>query len=145
MPAVLAVLIALPARSDEGSPENAAPRGRLVAATLTLVALATFSVVGTRDYMQHHRTRNALLDELMASGVDVSRIDGGFEFNGFHSLTRLPGLEISRQWFYTNSNEYVLTDLEHMGGYEVIDSGSFERLMPPGTETLRVLRRLPQN
>lgn len=135
--AVVAALLVLPDWS--GVPR----RSRVVAASLTLAVLAAFSVVGTRDYMEHHRARAALLDSLLEQGVDSARIDGGFEFNGLHSLTRIPGVKPARQWVYVNTDEYIVTDLERVDGYELVSSNSFERLMPPGRETIRVMRRSP--
>jgi hypothetical protein len=60
-----------------------------------------------------------------------------------HSLKRIKHPDPEQEWVYVNTDEYVLTDLEEIDGYEIVSAGAFERLMPPGRETLRVMRRSP--
>ena len=68
-----------------------APRQRVIGATALLAAVAGawFSVAGTHDYLAWNHARYALLDELMAEGVEPARIDGGMEFNALASGERL--------------------------------------------------------
>ena len=131
---ILVVLLTLPMSRESPT------RTRLLAASVSLALLASFAIVGTRDYMQHHRTRAALLDGLLADGVAPERIDGGFEFNGLHSLQRQDGPD-GPTWVYVHDSEYVVTERASIPGYELVASGSFARLMPPGPEVIRVQRR----
>lgn len=115
-------------------------RGPVIAAAAVLAVFLAYGTIGTRDYVERQRTGWAMLDELTRSGVDPHRIDGGFEFNGLFSFERtvLPDDII---WTYVYDAEYKLSHFEQLDGYELVASKSFWRVMPPGTETLRLFHR----
>src|SRR3989338_1779202 len=56
---------------------------RTVAFALTLV-LGVSSVMGTRNYLAWNQARWALGNRLLASGVPVEHIEGGYEWDGWH-------------------------------------------------------------
>ena len=100
---------------------NAPPAGARwrAAGAVVLVVFATYGVLGTRDYLDHHRARNALLAPLLERGVDTRRIAGGFEFGGFHHF--------SRAWVWVWDDEYLVSYAHCHPGYRRIDERSYRR------------------
>ncbi len=132
-PLCAALLVLLPAPERTG-------RARTAVAWLGVLLLGTYAVVGTRDYMERHRARTVLTDGLLAEGVEARRIDGGPEFNGWHSFERYWGGD-RYHWDYVNSDEYVLTYESDLPGYVHVRSHAYAHWLPPRTETIRLLHR----
>ncbi|MGD9781052.1 MAG: ArnT family glycosyltransferase [Kiritimatiellia bacterium] len=88
-------------------------RGLQAAAGTVALLLALFSVVATRDYFAWNRARWAALDDLvLRRQVAPERIDGGFEFNGWHRYDPahpadrqpVPG----RSWWWVADDEFAI-------------------------------------
>ena len=131
LPPIVALLLVIPPRSE-------ASRGLPVSLAL-LVVLSAYAVVGTRDYLEHHRARWVLIDDLMAEGVLPSQIDGGFEFHGLFKSQ--PGGYLHRREV---RREYVLTHLtaERTRRYERVDEQAYRRWLPPRIESIGLFHRV---
>lgn len=114
-------------------------------APLTLVSLlGIWSVIGTRDYMEHHRARWDLLSPLVGQGVTPGRIDGGFEFTGWYNYDS----ELSRfrrnhdrvgRW--VEDDKYVLSFMTKIDGYEPIARAGYLRWFTARVESITLHRR----
>ncbi len=142
---VLPPLAVLLATAGPGAPRPLRDAGRahLAVAALLTALLVLFGVVGTRDYLEHHRARWRLLDGLLARSVSPARVDGGFEFNGWFNFDRdesrfLPG-RVSR---WVLDDEFLVSTAPEPPGYRAVESVTFHRWLPPGTERLTLFERV---
>jgi len=118
-----------------------------IAATVLLIAYCAFSVGGTRDYLAWNRARWSALHFLTReAGISHKDIDGGFEFNGlygydphFCATTGPDGKK--RSWWWVRNDEYVIS-FGPIEGYKEVRRYSYNRLIPPGTGAILVLRRI---
>lgn len=114
---------------------------RLAASALALATLCGLATAGSHDMMARHRARWDLLDGLLARGVEPGRIHGGFEFNGMHKWE--PGLppELGpRAWI--GDPFYVVSHAPVMSGYDVVETRSYTRWLPPGVGVVSLHERL---
>lgn len=118
--------------------------GRSYLGWALVAALGSFAVLGTRDYLEHHRTRWNLLTQLIAEGVSIQSIDGKFEFNGYyHYSNGAANRPVSeRRWVY--DEEYIISSHPSVEGYEPHKCAEYHRWLPPDTERIYVLRRTPK-
>jgi hypothetical protein len=109
LPCLLAIVIgALEVRS--------LARGPFAVACGVLACMSGYGVVGTRDYLEHHRCRTALLDPLVQQGVSPTEIEGGFEFDG---QFRYPLLEAeAREARKAGSSSNTHISFKRSGGTE---------------------------
>lgn len=136
LPGLVALLLALPGRRGRGRSRPAVALGWGLC-----LAFAVFGTLGTRDYLEHHRARWRLIDGLLERGVAPARINGGFEFEGLNAPDPdVLGRFLSRRGIY--EDEFVVSHEPAIRGYRVLATASFRRLLPPGTETLTLHRRL---
>jgi 4-amino-4-deoxy-L-arabinose transferase-like glycosyltransferase len=107
---------------------------RTVLQALILVLMGLYSLIGTRDYLEHHRCRWAVLDQLVASGIDPSDIDGGFEFRSTHDFQKSARLG----WGQDVEYRFLVSHEEELDGYRVVSRHSWRRLFPAGEQVLTV-------
>jgi len=116
------------------------------------VLTAAFSILGTRDYLMRHRVRWSMLSTLMDTGVMPHRIDGGFEFNAWHNdgdpriasekYRKHMDTEQRRKWQRrVIDDEYIASHEPFIPGYQMIETNSYTRLMPPGVESVYLFQR----
>ena len=122
-------------------------RGWLAAALLAALLWATFAVAATHDYFSWNRARWAALNDLTARRrVSPDRIDGGFEFNGWHLYD--PAHPADRQpppdksWWWVADDEYVVT-LGPVPGYAEQSRHPFSSWLGHSPGEIRVGRRDP--
>ena len=76
-----------------------------------MLAYGGFSVAATHDYLSWNRARWKALDHLINDErIPAERIDGGFEFNGWHSYR--DGYEDwkyepEKSWYWVDRDDYV--------------------------------------
>ena len=99
-----------------------------------LVVMGVYGVLGTRDYLEHHRARWTLLDELIEGGTDPEDIHGGFEFKCRHGDENLR----PDSWADMNGQRYVLSLASELEGHRPVKSLSYTRLLPPGNQVITV-------
>lgn len=107
---------------------------RSIAQAAVLALMAVYSVVGSRDYLEHHRCRWAALDQLVASGIDPSEIDGGFEFNCRYDFRKVIRAKREEDVGY----QFLVSHHQEMEGYRVVSRHSWRRLFPPGEPVITV-------
>jgi hypothetical protein len=120
----------------------AASRRWFAAGAIVLAGIAVFGVAAGHDYFAWNRSRWAALHYLdRALGVPSSRIDGGFEFNGWYgfdpSYRERPGLS----WWWVQDDVYLVT-FGPVAGYAEVARFAYRRWFPPGDGAILVLRRL---
>lgn len=111
--------------------EDLKPRKSLAAAVLVLGVMGTFSIAGTHDFMATRRAAHRAHEHLLVDlKVDPCRVDGGFEFNGYHCYDPhfRPGPGLS--WWWVHREEYVAA-LGALPGYETVAAFPFDRWMGP--------------
>lgn len=106
-----------------------------------LVALmGLFSVGATHDYLAWNRARWEALHWLTnTQGVPPERIDGGFEFNGWHR----PGVlehGRARSWWWVAAEDYCITFGE-LEGFTKVQAFTWPRWLPPGRDSLLVIHK----
>jgi hypothetical protein len=120
---------------------GALPKSARWIAVGMLLMLATYGVLGTRDYLERHRHRWQLLDSVLTEGVSSTRINGGFEFGGRFNFDR-EGTFINETYWVVD-DEYLVTYADHVEGYEQLDWREYRRFLPPGSERVYLQRRVP--
>jgi hypothetical protein len=98
-------------------------------ALVVTIALGCFSVLATRDFMELKRHQKMAQDFLLRElHVDPCRVDGGFEFNGWHcydpAFKPRPGLS----WWWVSEEDYVIA-LGELPGYGTVRRFPFGRLV----------------
>ena len=126
------------------SSDGVRSRRLIVAGSIAILVIGAFSVCGTRDYLTRHRTNWALLSELTTRGVTTDQINGGFEFSCWNNH----GVDASRIAWETKGawvidDTYVISYDLQLAGYTPIQKRSYQRLLPPGTETVTLYEREP--
>jgi hypothetical protein len=134
-------------------------RRTAVVVSVGLALMGAFSVAATRDYLEHHRSRSALLQPLLDKGAAPNAIEGGFEFDGRYKFQGLgkpqrPGehdlLKFANYVFeatnealrteahcrWQKGDRYLLSFCPSVNGYHSIAEHSFQRLLPWSVETL---------
>ncbi|MBK8564525.1 MAG: glycosyltransferase family 39 protein [Saprospiraceae bacterium] len=130
----LLVLI-LPAGQQAISPK----RFWLAGAMLLLVA--AFSIAATHDYLAWNRARWQALDFLTEEkSINPDRIDGGFEFNGWHRPTPIKDQNGPKSDWWVVDDEYVVA-FGNMDGYKKMTGFPYTRWLPPGVDSVFVLKR----
>lgn len=130
-----------------GSPESIKLEGsRGVLAGVLLMAYCAFSVGATHDYLAWNRSRWQALNYLTAQcGITSNRIDGGFEFNGWHGYspdypTPVGSEKEDKSWWWVVDDEYMVS-FGPVPGYGQVKRFPFTRWMPPGEGNVLVLHR----
>ena len=103
-----------------------------------LVLTSAFSIAGTRDYLEHHRARWTLLDELSAQGIEPADIHGGFEFMSWNAEDK----DMADLWRNIREERFVISLAGELEGFQSVKSLSYQRLLPPGTQVLTVFEKI---
>jgi hypothetical protein len=115
--------------------------GSFVFASILISILAFFSTSATHDYLSWNRARWDALDYLVEQKeTPPDRIDGGFEFNGWHFD---PGSEVKpkrRWWVYDDT--YMVT-FGPVRGYETIKRFPYDRWLSMDEGSILILKRAP--
>jgi len=105
--------------------------GSLMLCFIPLIFMASFSILGTRDFMEMKRGLNEahyyLTKELK---VDPCQIDGGFEFNGYHCYRNDFNPHEGLSWWWVTKEDYLVT-LGPLPGYRTIKTFPFSRYFGP--------------
>lgn len=120
-----------------------------VATPVTAVLLAGlfwFSAAGVHDLFAMNRVRWAILNGLMDSGVEPSKIDGGFEFNGLHTFHQGSALKFgltggkSPYWIVDDEWAVSLAPDDDRG-YVVVETHDVDLWLSDDLGPLYLLRR----
>lgn len=103
-----------------------------------------FTIGATHDYLSWNRVRwQALRDLMQDEQVLPSRIDGGFEFNGWYLYRNDYDdwkYEPDKSWYWVDKDDYVVS-FNPITGYEEIKRYSFSRWLPWGQDKIIVLNK----
>jgi hypothetical protein len=114
---------------------------RCALAALLLAGLATFAVLGTRDYLAWNRLRWTALSELMAEEkLTPADIDGGFEFNGLYLYDPAYKEDPAKSWYWVDRDSYVLS-FGKLPGFDIIKLYCYSHWLPPYVGTIFVLKK----
>lgn len=114
------------------------------ATALALLSLFSyFSVVGTRDYIDMNRAKWHLLNEATDSKkIPYTKIDGGWEFNGWSFYTKSYDCRIRPTYAAkTMANAPYIISLNPMKGFDEIKSCEFTRQLIPQKCKMLLLHR----
>ncbi len=106
---------------------------------LLLGAMALFSLLATHDYLAWNRARWQALHWLADEGIPPERIDGGFEFNGWHR----PGVlehGRARSWWWVHAEDYCVT-FGQLEGFTTVRAFTWSRWLPPGQDSILVIHK----
>lgn len=141
IPFALALL--LPPQSPTGAARPTWQGIRRVAYFM-IAASAAFSVAGTHDYLAWNRKRWAALSELTEiRGVPPSRIDGGYEFNGWHLYQPGgPRMNTGKSWWWVDDDAYIVAS-GPISGWREVAAYPFWRWLTQTESRIVILQRLP--
>jgi hypothetical protein len=104
-----------------------------------MAVFVLFTVAGTHDYLAWNKARWKALDYLVGpEHIHPRRIDGGYEFNGWHQNPDSPAKPIREWWVY--EDDYIIS-FGPVTGYEEVKSYSYSRWLPVGRGNILILRR----
>lgn len=108
-----------------------------------LAVLAIPYCLMLRDHFNWNRTRWAALEHLTGHmGIPPSRIDGGFEFNGWHKTgPRRKAMREGISWWFVADDAYVVA-AGPIKGFAPLDTFTYQRLVPCVTDTIMILHRV---
>jgi len=112
--------------------------GARIAATIALLAIGFFSVMGVQEYFAWNRARWSLWSDLRAHGVAIDRIDGGTEAWSFYELANADRKKAARGH---PPREFMIS-FHPLPGYRVIDTRTFEGFLGLRRGTVFLLSKL---
>lgn len=123
---------------------EATGRNRVSLWPIIIVCLmAAFSVLATHDYLAWNRARWEALHYLtVGKGVPPNKIDGGFEFNGWHK----PGPRGERDyksWWWVDEQAFVVA-FGDLPSFSKEMAFPYQRWLPPGRDSVFVLKEIKQ-
>ena len=105
--------------------------------------MAIFSITATHDYLSWNRARWKALDYLTKDQkVSPLKIDGGYEFNGWHRIRNEKNEGTSKSWWWVEEDEYAVTFGGLKGlGFRKIKAFPYETYLPLGVDSVFILRK----
>ena len=112
-------------------------------AAVLLSLFSYFSVIGTRDYIDMNRAKWHLLNEATdRRKIPYTKIDGGWEFNGWSFYTQSYDCRIRPTYAAkTMAKAPYIISLAGMAGFDEISSCEFSRQLVPQQCKMRLLHR----
>ncbi|HVU56173.1 MAG TPA: glycosyltransferase family 39 protein [Puia sp.] len=150
IPALSVLLLTGLAEQDNKAPVVKRTFGRYAAIFFLLVG-AWFSIAGTANYLSWNRARwDGLSFLTYEAGIPPSRIDGGFEFNGYYNyndddITALKEKAdpTQKSWWWVRDDEYMIT-FGPVKGYTVLKTFPCRHIFFPfSSKSIFVLKRTP--
>lgn len=119
-------------------------------AVLILIPVGAYSLSQTDYYLKWNQARWELADSILETGVPAEQIDGGYEWDGWHSYWSATdsgiknGPETAPWWIYqifVNNTEDYIVSFSPFNGYETVTMKKIEAFNP--NDTLFLLRKSP--
>lgn len=118
--------------------------GSISVAVIMMLLYGGFTIGATHDYLSWNRMRwQALRDLMQEEQVSPSRIDGGFEFNGWYLYSDDYDDwkdEHDKSWYWVDKDDYVVS-FNPLTGYEEVKLYSFSKWLPWGQGNILVLHK----
>ncbi len=109
---------------------------------LLFIPLFYFSVAGTHDYLALNKARLQATDYLVNDkGISSKIIDGGFEFNGWHSEDTKNYIASHKgRWWFVEKDDFIISPTEKPG-YSVEKAFGFSSWMSFGFNEIFLLKK----
>ncbi|MEM6966481.1 MAG: glycosyltransferase family 39 protein [Bacteroidota bacterium] len=112
-------------------------------AFFVFLALALFALAGTKDYLEWNKSRwEAIRYALVEKQIPVDQLNGGFEFRYWKDKKVPTNFDWENTgWWLDNQERYYL-EFTELCGYETIKTFSNRRFVPPGRDTIFLLKKI---
>lgn len=151
IPALSVLLLTGLAKQDDPAPVMSRRLGGYAAVFFFMVG-AWFSVSGTTNYLSWNRARwNGLRYLIYETGIPPTRIDGGFEFNGYYSYNdddvtylKEKADPAKKSWWWVHDDAYMIA-FGPVKGYTVLKTFPCLHTFFPfsSSKNIFVLKRTP--
>lgn len=102
---------------------------------------ALFSIAATQDYFSWNRARWEALHRLSEEdNIHFSRINGGFEFNGYRLFDNDALINNSHDIWWEEEDDLYMIAFGKIPGYEVVDYYPYRSWLPPFKGQILILR-----
>lgn len=107
----------------------------------TLLIMACFSTLATHDYLAWNKARWNALNFLEQQNISPQKIDGGFEYNGWHqTYHQNPTNRYGKSWWFVNEDDYAVA-FKPYHNYEVKSIFPFYKFSTLSIDTVYALVR----
>ena len=112
-----------------------------VLACVYAIGLAVVSIAATHDYLAWNRARWSAITSVEATHeADPTTMDGGFEYNGYHSYDPRYESTPTKSWWWV-ADDAIQIGFGPMPGTEVLRRIPYGTWFPPDSRSIAVLRR----
>lgn len=123
--------------------ELAKQKALKVAPIVLLILYGAFSVGATHDYLEWNRTRWVALNDLVnIEKISPTKIDGGYEFNGWYLYDKNYKQSKLKSWWWVIDDEYVVA-AGPLPGYTEVKRYPVHRWLNLTASDIIILRRAP--
>ena len=113
----------------------------IVFSWILLLFMGIYSVGGTHDYLAWNKARWKALGFLENEHISPSKIDGGFEYNGWHqTYHRNPINPYAKSWWFVDEDDYAVA-FQPYHNYGVKAVFPYKRLLSMSMDTVYALQR----
>ncbi|MEO1258006.1 MAG: glycosyltransferase family 39 protein [Bacteroidota bacterium] len=114
---------------------------RWLAILTPLLVIILFSISATHDYLSWNRARWEALNYLTEEKkISPKKIDGGFEFNGWHKTAEEKNEDGPKSWWWVADDEYVVS-FGNLGWFNKYRAFPYKTYLPPATDTIFILKK----
>lgn len=107
---------------------------------LPFILMLLFSTLATKDYLNWNRARASAYNWLNETGIDITQIDAGYEYNGWYNYHREP-LQVEDRSFWWVTEEDYLISFGPVEGYRAIQTFPYYRWLWWKKDQILVLQR----
>lgn len=107
---------------------------------LPIVLMSYFAIAGTRDYLSWHRTKLEAFHFLEDENIDFTKIDAGFELNGWYNFQEGWESPDHLSFWWVNDDEYIIS-FGKIDGYEVYKEYPFWSALHFQNQNILILKR----
>ena len=135
---IVGALVMMPDKNAASPPHMGS---RSIAATAAFLPLILLAIVGTHDWMERTRTRWHALDWIENDlGIEPTKIDGGFEYNGSRNYDETFKPVTDHSWWWVHDAEYIIA-MGPLPGYRELRTFAVNNWLPQPNDNIVVLQR----
>jgi len=121
--------------------EKRIKRNTAIGSWVLLLILMFYSIAGTYDYLEWNKVRWQALSFLESEGISADKIDGGFEYNGWHQTHhRNPSNRFAKSWWFVDEDDYSVA-FQPYQNYSVMKAFPCDLLLNKSIDTIYALQR----